>query len=102
MPNNYVNYEPHNDASTSGVNTRYNNWNHTYYFKNDANEAQERSGSSNIRRFIVNDLTIYGSGTRDQQNILGPGYYKGYGFLGWHEFGNSDNDTVADSVNEFW
>lgn len=102
FPHNIVQYEPNNRADTIAYQPRYNNWNHTYYFRNDGEEAGERNGGSDIRRFIVNDLTIYGSGSRNLQNILGPGYYKGYGMLGWHEHTNSDNNTLGDAVNEFW
>ncbi len=99
---NWINYDPNNNPTQNAVNPKYTSWHHTYYLNGDGSSSTQRLGNSDIRRFIVNDSTAYVAGTQDYRNVLGPGYYKGYGYLGWHEFSISDNITVHDSATEFW
>ncbi|MFC4775465.1 endo-alpha-N-acetylgalactosaminidase family protein [Paenibacillus sp. GCM10023252] len=63
-------------------------------------------GDSNIRRFIMNDKTIFGVGDSNYQNLLGyanklptdsANQYTNYGYLGW-----SYNNNYNNGINGFW
>ncbi len=91
----YVNYTL-NDTTTKALSPKYVNWCHTYFFGGESNGGNH--GNSNIRRFIINDQAIYEAGTQEYQNVLGSGYQKSYGYLGWSEA----QTTVSGAVKEFW
>ena len=70
MPNNYVNYDPHNDASTSGVNTRYNNWYTFAEFEAYGTPAVIEDNEADVEA-AVNALTwdVIKGGNADQESI---------------------------------
>lgn len=68
--------------------TKYISWAHNYLM----------NGNSNIRRFIMNNVTMLGAGDISYQNVLGKGYADNYGYLGWL----GSIGTVNSVINEFW
>lgn len=91
----YVDYTL-NSTTTNALSPKYVNWCHTYFYGGESNGGNH--GNSDIRRFIINDKAIYEAGNKDFQNVLGPGYQKSYGYLGWSE----SQTTVQGAVSEFW
>ncbi|MCD7966331.1 MAG: endo-alpha-N-acetylgalactosaminidase family protein [Clostridiaceae bacterium] len=91
----YVEYTL-NDTTTAALSPKYVTWCHTYYYGEENGGGNH--GNSDIRRFIINDQAIYEAGTDYSQEVLGPGYQKTYGFLGWSE----SQKTVDGMVAEFW
>lgn len=91
----YVDYTL-NDPTTKALSPKYVSWCHTYYFGEESNGGNH--GDSDIRRFIINDQAIYEAGNKEYQDVLGPGYQKSYGYLGWSE----SQTTVTGAVDEFW
>ncbi|MCD9020774.1 endo-alpha-N-acetylgalactosaminidase family protein [Cohnella silvisoli] len=77
------------DPSISYLGTKYLSWAHTSL----------NSGSSNIRRFIMNHVTIVGAGNTTYQNVLGKGYADTYGYLGYV---GPVPGTINSAVQEFW
>ncbi|MFC4779303.1 endo-alpha-N-acetylgalactosaminidase family protein [Paenibacillus sp. GCM10023252] len=91
----YVNYTLNSEA-TNALSPKYMSWVHTYFYGEEKNGGNH--GNSDIRRFIINDQAIYEAGSKDYQNVLGAGYQKSYGTLGWSE----SQKTVDGAVSEFW
>jgi len=91
----YVNYTLNSEANNA-LSPKYMSWVHTYFYGGESNGGNY--GNSDIRRFIINDQAIYEAGSKAYQNVLGPGYQKSYGYLGWSEA----QTTVKGAVKEFW
>lgn len=91
----YVDYTL-NDTTTNAESAKYVTWCHTYYYGEENGGGNH--GNSDIRRFIINDQAIFEAGNSEYQKVLGPGYQKTYGTLGWSE----SQKTVDGMVDEFW
>lgn len=86
----------HADDYRDSIATKYVTWSHVW----------PGTGSSNIRRFIMNHQSIMGVGDSNYQNVLGTiptGEGKNgmtHGYMGWVDNGNPK--TLTECLDEFW
>lgn len=86
-----------NDSYRDSIATKYISWTHVW----------PGSGSSIIRRFIMNSETVLGTGNADYQHVLGRIPPSGdnadamtHGYMGWVD--NGRPTTLTQCLDEFW